>query len=337
LVKCKKKILKIIFVEINFMTFELTILGTSAAVPYKNRFLSGQILNVHDELFLIDCGEAAQFRFQNLGIKHSRLNHIFISHLHGDHCFGIFGLLTSMAMMGRETSLHIHAPEGMEAMIEAVFQATYYKSPFKIHFYVLDTENTEGASLIFENEKLTVHSFPMNHRVPTCGFVFREKPFPKNIIPEKIKQYNLTYENIKAVKAGFDLKYKDPNMRDTLISNTELTKPPLLPRSFAYCSDTTYFEPILPHIKGVDLLYHEATFLDDMKEHAFMAGHSTALEAGLMAQKAAVKKLIIGHYSARYEDLSVLLLEAQTQFPNTVLGFDGQSYEVSLERFEEKK
>jgi ribonuclease Z len=311
------------------MTFELTILGTSAAVPYKNRFLSGQILNVHDELFLIDCGEAAQFRFQHLGIKHSRLNHIFISHLHGDHCFGIFGLLTSMAMMGRESALHIHAPEGVKAMIEAVFQATYYKSPFKIHFHVL---NTEGVSLIFENEKLTVHSFPMNHRVPTCGFVFKEKPFLKNIIPEKIRELNLDFEAIRAIKNGSDYE----NTEGVIFQNSTLTKPPLLPRSFSYCSDTTYFEPILPHIKCVDLLYHEATFLDEMKEHAFMAGHSTALEAGLMAQKAQAKKLIIGHYSARYEDLSVLLLEAQTQFPNTVLGIDGQIYDVPLVRLEEK-
>ncbi len=316
------------------MTFELTILGTSAAVPYKNRFLSGQILNIHGELFLIDCGEAAQFRFQHLGIKHSRLNHIFISHLHGDHCFGIFGLLTSMAMMGREMPIHIYAPEGMEAMIEAVFKATYYKSPFKIHFYVLNTEGPHSnATLIFENDKLTVHSFHLNHRVPTCGFIFREKPFPRNIIPEKIKQYNLTYENIKAVKQGFDMKYKEPTMEGLIIPNSELTMPPLIPRSFAYCSDTTYFEPILPHVEGVDLLYHEATFLDNMKEHAFMAGHTTALEAGMMAQKARVKQLIIGHYSARYDDLEVLLLEAKTQFPNTVLGMDGQSYSVEMNRF----
>jgi ribonuclease Z len=327
------------------MTFQLTILGTSAALPYKNRFLSGQILNVHDELFLIDCGEAAQFRFQHLGIKHSRLNHIFISHLHGDHCFGIFGLLTSIAMMGREADMHIYAPEGLETMIEAVFKATNYKSPFKIHFYILKTDkndkNTEGPpsdySRIFEDEKMTVHSFPMNHRVPTCGFIFKEKPFPKNIIPEKIKQYNLTFDNIKAVKEGFDLKFKEPTMEGKIIPNSELTKPPLLPRSFAYCSDTTYFEPILPHIEGVDLLYHEATFLDDMKEHAFKVGHSTALEAGLMAQKAHAQKLIIGHFSARYDDLSPLLLEAQTQFPNTILGIDGQIYDVPLVRFEENK
>jgi ribonuclease Z len=311
------------------MTFELTILGTSAAVPYKNRFLAGQMLNIQEETFLIDCGEATQFRFLHLGLKPSRLNHIFISHLHGDHCFGIFGVLTSMAMTGRETPLHVHAPKGLEAMIEAVFKATYYQSPFKIHFYEL---NTEGAALVFDNEKLSVHSFPLNHRVPTCGFIFREKPFLKNIIPEKIKQYNLSYDNIKAVKQGFDLKFKEPTMNGLIIPNSELTLPSLVPRSFAYCSDTTYFEPILPHIEGVDLLYHEATFLNDMKQHAFDAGHSTAFEAGLMAQKAGVRQLIIGHFSARYENLDVLLSEAKTQFPNTVLGIDGQSYTVDLRR-----
>jgi ribonuclease Z len=343
LLKCKKKILKTIFEvvknlklmltnpfeEINFMKFELTILGTSAAVPYKNRFLSGQILNVQNELFLIDCGEAIQFRFLHLGIKHSRLNHIFISHLHGDHCFGIFGLLTSMAMMGRENALHIYAPEGLKSMVEAVFKATYYQSPFKIHFYVL---NTEGAALVFENEKLSVISFPLNHRVPTCGFVFREKPFFKNIISEKIKELSLDFESIKAIKKGFDYE----NTEGVVYPNDTLTLPPLLPRSFAYCSDTTYFEAILPYIEGVDLLYHEATFLNDMKEHAFDAGHTTAFEAGLIAQKASVNQLIIGHFSARYDDLEALLFEAKTQFPNTVLGIDGQSYSVELKRLESK-
>jgi ribonuclease Z len=321
------------------MKFELTILGTSAAMPYKNRYLAGQILNIQEELYLIDCGEATMFRFQHLGIRHTKIKHIFISHLHGDHCFGIFGLLTSMAMLGRETPIHIYAPEGMEAMVEAVFKASRYKSPFKIHFFVLNTVHVGNPSskvkegeLILENEKITVHSFPLNHRMPTCGFIFREKTFARNIIPEKIKEFNLTFDNIKSVKEGFDLKYKDPNLRDIIIPNSELTKPSLLRRSYAYCSDTTYFEPVLPHIEGVDLLYHEATFLDDMRQHAFEAGHSTALEAGIIAQKAHAKKLIIGHYSARYDDLTPLLLEAKTEFQNTVLGIDGQVYEVLLER-----
>jgi ribonuclease Z len=317
------------------MKFELTILGTSAAVPYKDRYLAGQILNIQEELFLIDCGEATQFRFRDFGIRHSKMNHIFISHLHGDHCFGIFGLLTSMAMVGRENPLHIYAPEGFEEMVEAVFKATYYKSPFHLHFNVL---NTEGYALILENEKITVHSFPLNHRVPTCGFVFKEKPFRKNILPEKIKELNLDVEAIVAIKNGFDYKnIHNPDASGTeglLIPNSELTKPPLLPRSYAYCSDTTYFEPILPYIKNVDLLYHEATFLNDMKEHAFKVGHSTAFEAGVIAQKASVQKLIIGHFSSRYDDLSLLLEEAKTQFEQTELGIDGRIYSVELKRLE---
>lgn len=305
------------------MKFELTILGTSAAVPYKDRYLAGQILNIHNELFLIDCGEATQFRFRDLGIRYSKIKHIFISHLHGDHCFGIFGVLTTMAMMGRVEALHIHAPEGMEEMIEAVFKATYYKSPFTIHHKRL---NTEGYELILENEKMTVHSFQLDHRVPACGFIFREKTLPKNIIPEKIKELNLSYDAIKAIKQGSDYK----NTEGVVIPNASLTKPPLSPRSFAYCSDTRYFEPILPYIKGVDLLFHEATFMDDMREHALETGHSTALQAGLIAEKAEAQKLIIGHFSSRYDDLSVVLAEAQRAFKNTVLALDGFRYDVDF-------
>ncbi len=321
----------------DFMKFELTILGTSAAVPYRNRYLSGQVLNVHDELFLIDCGEGTQFRMADFQVKKMRINHIFISHLHGDHFFGLFGVLTSLAMSGRKAALDIFSPQGLEEMIKVVFQNSYYESPFPIRFHVVNTENTEGAlTQILETKKLTVYAFPLTHRVPTTGYLFKEKTLPRNILAEKIKEYNIPFTAIKDIKNGADFEITNGTSRDSreglLIPNLELTTPPPKPRSFAYCSDTAYLESLIPHIQGVDLLYHESTFMHDMAAHAAMTGHSTAYQAGLIAQKAEVGKLIIGHYSSRYDDLEPLLAEAKTAFEETVLGIDGQIYVVEFKK-----
>lgn len=308
------------------MKFELTILGTSAAVPYRNRYLSGQVLNVHDELFLIDCGEGTQFRMAEFQVKKMRINHIFITHLHGDHFFGLFGVLTSLAMNGRREVLDIFAPHGLEEITKVVFQNSYYESPFPIRFHTVDTEG--GLTHILDTKKLSVYAFPLAHRVPTVGYLFKEKTLPRNILAEKITEYNIPFTAIKAIKNGADFT----NTEGGIIPNSELTTPPPKQRSFAYCSDTAYFEAIIPHIQGVDLLYHEATFGHEMAAHAEMTGHSTAYQAGLMAQKAEVGRLIIGHYSSRYDNLELLLAEAKTAFETTVLGIDGEIYAVELKR-----
>jgi ribonuclease Z len=306
------------------MKFELTILGSNAAVPANNRWLSAQVLNIQEQLFLIDCGEGTQFRMQEFQIRKNKIRNIFITHLHGDHIFGLAGLLTSMAMAGRTEPMTI-APFGLEPMIQSIFQYSYYKSPFPIDFQVVDTTKTD---VIYENEVVKVTGFPLNHRVPCAGYLFQEQPFPKNIRPEKIKEYAIPFQQIKAIKAGNPFETIDGR----IILNEELTLPALKPRSFAYCADTTYFEPILETIQGVDLLYHETTFMADMTEHATLSGHSTALQAGMIAAKAAVNQLVTGHYSSRYIDLNPILEEARSVFPNTVLGIDGQTYGVLLKR-----
>ncbi len=303
------------------MKFELTILGTSAAVPYRNRFLSGQVLNIHDRLFLIDCGEGTQMRLTDLGIKKSKINHIFISHLHGDHIFGLVGVLTSMAMASRKHKLTIFSPKGLEELVLTTFRLTNYISPFRIEFIEVDDKI---ATQLIDNEIFTVCSFPLKHRVAAVGYVFKEKHFDRSIRGEKIAEYNIPFSEIKAIKKGADFM----DTEGGIILNVELTLPPPNPRSFAYCSDTAYDEKIATHIYSVDLLYHETTFLNDMAAHAEITGHSTALQAGQMAKLAHVGQLVTGHYSSRYDDLNVLLLEAKQAFDNVVLGIDGETYKI---------
>ena len=305
------------------MKFELTILGTNAAVPYKNRFLSGQVLNIQDHFFLIDSGEGTQMRLNTLGIKKSKINHIFISHLHGDHVFGLAGVLTSMAMEGRRNKLTIFGLVGLEELITTTFRMTNYVSPFHIEFVTLD--HTTATQLI-DNEVFEVKSFPLKHRVPCVGYVFKEKPFDRNIIAEKIKEHNISFTDIKAIKKGADFI----NTEGGVIPNNELTIPPPKPRSFAYCSDTAFDPTIATHIYGVDLLYHETTFLHEMAAQAEITGHSTALQAGQMAKLAAVGQLVTGHYSSRYDELSFFVDEAKRAFDNVVLGIDGATYIVDL-------
>ncbi len=317
------------------MKFELTILGTSAAVPTKNRYLSGQVLNVQDELFLIDCGEGTQFRLSEFQIKRTKINRIFISHLHGDHFFGLFGILTSLAMTGRTEPMDIFSPNGLEEIVKVMFKNSMYESPFKINFHVIRFELGEKSTLlpVFENSKLTVCAFPLWHRIPAVGYLFTEKKVPRHIIADKITELHIPYDKINAIKNGADFNLKDsllPELASSnlIIPNELLTEDSPAPRSFAYCSDTRYFEAILPHVQGVDMLYHEATFAHEMSAHAHMTGHSTAHQAALIAQKAGVKKLIIGHFSSRYDNLDVLLNEARNVFENTVLAIDGNIYPI---------
>ncbi len=307
------------------MKFELTILGTSAAVPYRNRFLSGQVLNMHERLFLIDCGEGTQMRLMDLGIKKSKINHIFISHLHGDHVFGLVGVLTSMAMASRKRFLTIYGPKGLEELVLMTFRLTHCMSPFRIEIVTVD--DTVSTQLI-DNEYYTVHSFPLKHRVPAVGYVFKEKLLDRSIKVEKIKQYDIPFTDIKAIKKGADFV----DTEGGIIPNEELTLPPSQPRSFAYCSDTAFDEAIATHIYGVDLLYHETTFLNDMAAQAAITGHSTALQAGQMAKLAHVGQLVTGHYSSRYDDLNLILIEAKQAFENVVLGIDGQTYNVPFKK-----
>ncbi len=303
------------------MNFRLRILGVNSATPAHERYPSSQVLQIQQHFFLIDCGEGTQMRLREFQVPFYRFKQIFISHLHGDHIFGLPGLILTYALMGRKETLEIFSPPGLEQMIWAQLKPTGATLPFPLQFHEIDTRKN---TLIFDNKEVTVHNVPLQHRVPTTGFVFREKPKQLNIRPEKIEEYGLTIEQIKAVKEGEDLLL----VSGTRVPNSELTLPPVAPRSFAYISDTVCDDSIVPHIAKVDLLYHETTFLDELSEYAAITMHTTAKQAAEIAKKAGAGKLLTGHYSTRYKDLGLILEEAISVFPKTELGIEGKMYEV---------
>jgi len=309
------------------MKFELTILGCNSAIPANGRFPSSQVLNIQEQLFLIDCGEGTQMRLGEFHIRRMKINQIFISHLHGDHVFGLIGLLTSYSLMNRKEPLDIFSPAGLEQIIDIQLEMSQTIPTYPINFHHIDTTKFQ---CIFENKILKVYSIPLIHRIPTCGFLFREKPFPRHIIPEKITGYQIPFSKIDAIKNGADFVLTDGN----IIPNSELTTPSPTPRSFAYCSDTAYSEKIINHIRKVDLLFHETTFLDEKAEYAKMTKHTTAKQAAFLAKKANVGKLITGHYSTRYKKLTPILEEAQAVFSKTELGEDGKVFDVPLKKME---
>jgi len=308
------------------MKFELTILGSNAAVPGNGRNLSAQLLNVHEKYFLIDCGEGTQMQIGKFGIRKSKIHHIFISHLHGDHIFGLIGLLTSFSLDGRKEPIHIYSPKGLERLINVQLEISQSHLTYPLHFYEVDTT---VHRLIYESDKIEVFSIPLKHRIEASGYLFKEKPLPLNIRAEKIEAHQIPYTAIPSIKAGED--YITPFGK--CIDNKELTLPPKSIRTFAYCSDTMYIESLIPIIEGIDLLYHEATFANEKIEQAKITMHSTAQQAAAIAKMAKVKQLIIGHFSLRYKNVNVLLDEARAVFENTLAAEEGKRYEIPLETF----
>lgn len=303
------------------MNFELKILGSNAATPAHGRHLSAQVLTVGADVFLIDCGEGTQFQMLKFHVKRNKINHIFISHLHGDHIFGLIGLLMSYDLNGRTNPLHIYSPAGLEAIIDIQFSD---QPKFPLHFHVTDPS---VSTILFENSRVEVTSIPLVHRVPCHGFLFAEKPYKANMLKEKIEAYQIPYQAISAIKNGADYTLED----GTVIPHEELTQAPAKPRKFAYCSDTMYSEAILPIIKGVDILYHEATFMQNLLPKAQKTMHSTAQQAASIAKQAKVKQLILGHFSSRYDDLNPLLEEAKAVFESTTLVVEGKRILVERE------
>lgn len=301
--------------------FQITILGCSSATPTSKRNPTSQLVNISDRFYLIDCGEATQIQLRRFRIKFQRINHIFISHLHGDHYLGLMGLLSSLHLLGRTTELHVYCPSGLDEIISVQLKhsATVLNYQIIYHFH-----DYSGSRQIFEDEKISVTSFPLNHRIPCCGFIFREKPRLRTLHKDKIAEYNIPVEQMTAIKHGADFIAGDGKV----ISNSELTGGPLPARSYAYCSDTCFDQRVIEQVKRVDLLYHEATFLEELKQRAKDTFHSTALEAGTVARDADVGKLVIGHYSARYKDLEPLLAEARSVFPYTSLAVEGEIFKV---------
>ena len=305
------------------MKFELTILGSNSAFPTSERNPTAHVLNVHERFFLIDCGEGTQMQIRKNHINFSKINNILISHLHGDHYFGIFGLISTFRLLGRKHDLNIFGPPELEKIVKYILGFNPDDIGYKLNFFSTDAEK---PTVIFEDKILTITSFPLKHRIHTCGFVFREKQRLKNIRRDVIEFYNIPVKEIHQIKEGKDFIDEDGN----IIQNERLTIPSPPPRSYAFCSDTAYFEDILPYINNVDLLYHEATYLHELEKMAQSSGHSTSLQAASIARKANVKKLIIGHFSARYKDVTPLIKEAREVFPETYEAKDDLVYSVDL-------
>ncbi len=302
------------------MSLRLTILGCHSATPRSHGHTSSQYLEVNNEGFLIDCGEGSQAQLRKYKIKFSRIKRIFISHLHGDHFFGLIGLIATFGLLNRKSELHIHGPKGIKKIILMQLKLTGSWVAYPLHFHELEAMESE---LIFENDKVEVHTIPLSHRIYTNGFLFREKPLPRNLNMSAISKYPeieiCDYQNLKK---GRDYKMDD----GSIVPNADLTFDPPKILQYAYCSDTAYDEKIIPHIKGVDLLYHESTFLEDNKDLAEITKHATALEAATIASKADVKQLILGHYSSRYKDTTLFQEEAKIIFPNSVLAEAGKEF-----------
>ncbi len=292
--------------------FELNILGCGSALPTTKHFLSSQVVNLRDKLYMVDCGEGTQLQFRSLKLKFQRLNHVFISHLHGDHCFGLSGLISTLGLLGRISDLHIYAQPDAEKIYQPFLSYFCKELPYKVLFHSFNPAKNE---LIFEDRTLKVSTIPLKHRVPTAGFLFEEKPKSSHIIREMIDFYEIPVSQLNAIKNGADFITSEGE----IIPNKLLTKPADSPHKYAYCSDTAYYEKIIPMIEGVDVLYHEATFSSQDLARAKQTYHSSAQQAALIAKAAHVKKLILGHFSARNQDETVLLKEAQEVFPNTML------------------
>ncbi|PQA94167.1 RNAse Z [Chryseobacterium piscicola] len=295
------------------MSTYLTILGFNSAIPTVNTSPTAQLLEMEERCFLIDCGEGTQVQLRKAKAKFSKINHIFISHLHGDHCFGLPGLIASFRLLGRDIPLHVYGPKGIKKMLDTIFSITETHRGFEVIYHELDKNYSEK---IYEDNRVEVYTIPLDHRIYCNGYLFKEKPKERHINIEEISKYpeieTCDYHNLKA---GKDYVLSD----GYILKNEILTIDPVASITYAFCSDTRYLESIIPIIKNVTVLYHESTFLHDLKEMADYTGHTTALEAATIAKKAEVEKLILGHFSNRYGDLTVFTDEARAVFPNTYL------------------
>lgn len=301
--------------------FSVTILGSSSAIPTKERFPTSQLVNCYGRHYLLDCGEGTQIQLRKYKLSFQRIDRIFISHLHADHFLGLPGLLSTMDLLGRTKEIHIHAFKELQIFMDGYLKTTFAEFGFPIHYHVIPKKQ---PILLFENTHISIKTFPVKHSIPCNGFLFQEKRKPFNIRKEAIEKYQLNIEQIHHIKSGENLTLSN----GTVIPNDELTISPIEPRSYAFVTDTAYSENILPFIEGVDLLYHEATFSDELADRAKSTQHSTAKQAAEIALKAQVSKLMIGHYSVRYENTDVLLKESQEVFKNTICSYEGLEIEV---------
>ena len=298
---------------------KLSILGCYSATPRIIAHTTSQVLETRGHLFLIDCGEGTQVELRRHKIKFNQIKHIFISHLHGDHYFGLVGLISTFRLLTRETDLHIYGPKGLKEVITLQMKLANSWTNFKLIFHELSSKSPE---LIYEDEKVSVHTIPLDHRVYTNGFLFKEKPFERKLDIDKAKALNIDKAYFRKLKQGDDVV----NEQGRIIPNAEVTFEGHQPKSYAFCSDTAYKEDIIPIIKGVDVLYHESTFMDAHEHLCAKTKHSTAKQAATIALKANVKQLILGHYSTRYGSLEGFKEEAETVFKTVLLAEDGKVF-----------
>lgn len=299
--------------------FAVTILGNNSAVPAFNRHPTSQVVTHDGNNYLVDCGEGTQIQMINYKIRRSKISHIFISHLHGDHYFGLIGLINSFGLLSHQQELNVFGPSPLKEIIELQLKVADTKLPYQLNLHTISKPAT-----LLDTEKLSVKCFRTNHRIECYGFLFTEKKQPRKLKPEKAKEYEIPQSFYDRLKAGEDYTQKD----GSIIKNELVTEAAEPGRRYAFCADTKYDESLIPHIQGADLIYHETTYLDNLRERAENRFHSTTRQAAALAKKAGVKKLLIGHFSSKYDTLEEFETEAREVFPNTELALEGTAYNI---------
>lgn len=299
--------------------FGVTILGNNSALPAYNRHPTAQVVTLDQFQFLVDCGEGTQMQLTRYKIKRSRINHIFISHMHGDHYFGLPGLITSMGLLGRDTDLHLYAPPAIKSIIDLILQASDTQFGYTLHFYPIENEG-----ILVENAKFSVECFRVFHRIECWGFIFKEKKKPRRINKETIGFYKVQAGFFEQLKMGEDIITESGE----IVLNEEVTLANASAKSYAYCADTIYNLSVAEKVKNVTLLYHETTYLKDLEQRAFKRFHSTTIQAAEIAKKANAEKLLIGHFSSQYEELEPFLEETREIFPAAELAIEGVTYRI---------
>lgn len=299
----------------------MKILGSGGAIPANHRNPSAQLVSIRNHTLLLDCGEATQMQIKKISTGSQGISHIFISHLHGDHFYGLIGLISSYHLLARKRPLHVYGMPGLQEIIEIQLSHSNTELMYPLHFHEINPDKSE---LLVDNDHFSVRSIPLEHRIPTSGFLVKEKPLKRNILKSFVDSVEIPFEVFERIRNGED--FVDKNGK--VYPNQEITSDPPKPKSYAYCSDTAYHEPVIKLIKGADILYHESTFADDREKDALEKGHATARQAATIAKKAGVGSLVIGHFSARYKDISLLVEQAREVFPKTIAADDGMVLEV---------
>lgn len=301
--------------------FRVHILGCGSALPTLRHYPSMQVVECRGKLFMVDCGEGAQLQVRRSGLSFSKISHIFISHIHGDHCFGLIGMISTLGLLGRTAALHVYAPAELQSVLETQIRLFCYDLSYEVVFHCVDTTRQE---VVYEDRSLQVETIPLDHRLPCCGYLFREKPGLPHIRRDMIDFYGIPISQINNIKAGSDYVLAD----GTVVPNERLVKPASEPRSYAYCSDTRYQASLAGRIRGVSLLYHESTYGDDNLAMAKKYYHSTARQAAQVARDAQAGRLLLGHYSSRYNNVEELLNQALEVYPNVCLTAEMQVFDV---------